>query len=100
MRTATAALLLSFAAASPAMAALSGYWQSSKEIHAILGSNDVADALRQQPVVSIVDIGDGYRLQSRDCVVDVEIDRQEPGQPGALTFRIIVGKASCRNDLQ
>ncbi len=43
----------------PASAALSGYWDSSKVIHAVLGRNVVADELRQQPLSHIRSLGRG-----------------------------------------
>lgn len=80
----------------PARAALSGYWESSKVLHAILGRNEVADALRQQPISSIETTRSGYRLKSRDCTVDVTVERQNTRRPGPGNMKIMVGNGRCR----
>jgi hypothetical protein len=80
---------------STASAALSGYWETSKVLHAILGRNDVADALKQQPIESIMSTGSGYRIKSRDCSVDVRVDRKQASKPGLGGFRIHVGHSRC-----
>ena len=95
MRTVLAPTL-SLVLASPSMAALSGYWESSKEIHAILGSNDLADKLKQQPIMSIVETETGYRVQSRDCTVDVEVIHKMTKGPGPVPFDIRVGRGVCK----
>jgi hypothetical protein len=78
-----------------ASAALSGYWETSKTLHAILGRNGVADALKQQPIESITATETGYRIKSRDCTVDVRVDRKQSSKPGPSGFRIHVGHARC-----
>lgn len=80
---------------STASAAPSGYWETSKTLHAILGRNDVADALRQQPIESITATESGYRIKSRDCSVDVRVDRKESSKPGPNGIRIHVGHSRC-----
>lgn len=90
--TLTAALA---AAATPVSAALSGYWDSAKVIHAILGSAQVADALRQQPVERIERTQDGYRLHSRDCRVDVRVTRTAADRPGPGSFGLGIGRGDC-----
>jgi hypothetical protein len=76
-------------------AALSGYWETSKTLHAILGRNDVADALKQQPIESIIATENGYRIKSRDCSVEVRVDRKQASKPGPGGFRIRVGHGRC-----
>ena len=78
-----------------ASAALSGYWETSKTLHAILGRNDVADALKQQPIESITSTESGYRIKSRDCSVEVRVDRKQSSKPGPGGFRIHVGHTRC-----
>ena len=80
----------------PAHAALSGYWESSKVLHAILGSNDLADALKQQPITSLTSTDEGYRIESQDCSVNVEVTRKEANRPGPGSFEIRIGAALCR----
>lgn len=83
------------AAATPVSAALSGYWDSAKVIHAILGSAQVADALRQQPVERIERTQDGYRLHSRHCRVDVRVTRTAADRPGPGSFGLGIGRGDC-----
>lgn len=94
MKAILAAVIMA-AAASPAAAALSGYWDSSKVIHAILGHDGVADALRQQPIESITRNETGYQIRSRDCRVDVAVDRMAPDGPGAARFSLTIGRGHC-----
>jgi hypothetical protein len=92
-----AAILLGMQVASgPATAALSGYWDSSKVLHALLGQSAVADALKQQPIRSITATESGYRIESRDCVVDVSVKRGKVDRPGPSAFQIQVGHGHCR----
>jgi hypothetical protein len=88
----SAALLLP---SSSAFAALSGYWDSTKIIHAVLGRNEVGDALKQQPIESIVETDSGYRVKSRDCAVDVRVDRRNASKPGPGSFNLHVGHGRC-----
>jgi hypothetical protein len=82
-------------AATPLSAALSGYWDSTKIIHAILGDDRVADALKQQPVDSIVRTEGGYQIESRDCHVDIRVNRIAPGRPGPTRFTLSIGGGQC-----
>ncbi|TKT79182.1 hypothetical protein [Aquamicrobium sp. LC103] len=80
---------------SPASAALAGYYDSARVLHAVLGHDDVADALRQQPIATITQTEDGYRLESRDCAVEVVVHREAGSQPGPGSFRLDVGQGKC-----
>lgn len=80
----------------PAAAALSGYWDSAKILHAILGDNRLADALRQQPVERIEKTADGYAVSSRDCSVQVKVESVAPDRPGPTRHSIRIGKSRCR----
>lgn len=91
----TVVLIAAGTLSQPAQAALSGYWESSKVLHAILGRSDVADALRQQPISSIETIRSGYRLKSRDCVVDVRAEQRNMNRPGPNSVKIVVGQSRC-----
>lgn len=94
-RISACALIGAIAAASPAFAAVSGYWDSSKVLHAILGDSHVADALRQQPVDSITRTEHGYRLTSQACTVDVAVTRTLPDHPGPTRFSLSIGQGRC-----
>lgn len=93
---ATAVTATCLLAASPSFAALSGYWDSSKVIHAILGNAKVADALKQQPIDSVTATTDGYRVASRNCHVDVRVQRTEPSRPAPAQFTLNIGRGQCR----
>ncbi|QRZ13661.1 hypothetical protein JWJ88_19585 [Paracoccus methylovorus] len=94
MKSFAAAAILAITAA-PASAALSGYWDNSKIIHATLGNDMVADALKQQPVESITSTESGYQIQSQDCRVDVQVTRTAPDRPGPTRFSLKIGKGQC-----
>lgn len=89
--------VLALAMGGPAAAAVSGYWQSASELHAILGRNEVADALRQQPVEAATRVGpDIWELRSRDCSLRVTVETEAVSRPGKQPFRLRLGRASCR----
>ncbi|NGM46318.1 hypothetical protein G5B31_12305 [Rhodobacter sp. SGA-6-6] len=83
MKPIFAAALLALAAA-PATAALSGFYDSAEQIGTILGSSEVADALRQAPVDKLEYEGstaDGlleWEIESRDCELSVYLRAAEP----------------------
>ncbi|WP_156933622.1 hypothetical protein [Paracoccus sp. J39] len=82
--------------AMPASAALSGYWDSSKILHAILGDNRLADALKQQPIERIEKTAEGYEVSSRDCAVQVKVTSIAPDHPGPTRHTISIGKGRCQ----
>jgi hypothetical protein len=102
-----AAIHLSAAAAvamllgvSSAAAALSPYYQSAREIEAIVGDQRVADAFKYvEPILSITTAGDDvYEVRTERCaltvtVVDVPTDS---GMMGPRQFELQVGKARCQ----
>ncbi len=75
LKNTIALALAATAVAAPAFSAVSGYWSSSKVLHAILGESRVADALRQQPIEAISKTDSGYRVESRDCAREVTGER-------------------------
>ncbi|KFI31542.1 hypothetical protein CDV50_01815 [Haematobacter massiliensis] len=93
-------LFLAFAAAcllgSPAMARMSGFYESAEIIHAILGDNQVADGLRQQPIESIARTRDGYVVQSQNCSVGVVVETRRADRPGRDNFSLRVQRGRCR----
>lgn len=95
MRRLAIPAIIGLAAATPVSAALSGYWDSSKVIHAILGNDRVADALGQQPIESITSIENGYQIASRDCRVEVQVNRIAPDRPGPARFSLQIGPGQC-----
>lgn len=84
------------APAFPAFAALSGYWDSTKILHAILGDNRLADALKQQPIERIEKTANGYEVSGRDCTVQIKVDSVLPDHPGPTHHTISISKGRCR----
>ena len=86
-----------------ARAALPPYWQSAREIEAIVNDPRVHDALKyEEPILSISTTGDDvYVLMTERCTLTVTIidTPPEPGAPmmvGPRQFGIEVGEAICR----
>lgn len=81
-------------AASPAFAALSGYYDSAEKIGTIIASNAVADALRQAPIGAISntgtakDGGDEWTVRTQDCDLVVVLTAQPlpEGMVGKATY--------------
>lgn len=99
MKFAAAFALATLMALSPAQAALSGYYDSVEQIHAILSSGDLADVLRQAPITSIERsdrIGDGlvhWEVESEGCTVPVALRPVLPQGVGKTTYQVqSVGK--------
>jgi hypothetical protein len=80
------------ALASPAAAALSGYYDSAEKIATILSSSAVADAVRQAPVGSISNTGtrkDGaseWQVRTQECDLTVYLIPVLPEGPGKTTY--------------
>lgn len=90
------AITLFAIASRPANAALNGFYDSARVLHAILGEARVADALRQQPIIFIDQIQNGYRLKSEACQVDVTVNRMIAARPGPTPFTLRIGKGKCK----
>ncbi len=88
------------AAASSASAALPPYWQSAKEIAAIVNDQRVHDALKyEEPILSISTTGnDIYELKTKRCSLTVTIvDKPSDSQVmGPRQFDVEVGQADCQ----
>ena len=84
------------AMAVPALAALPPFWQSSREIQAVTGSKEVAEALKQAPIERIERAQGGYRVSSQACSVLVKVIYEKSTMPGPQKFQIQPGKAECR----
>ncbi len=87
------------AAGGAALAALPPYWQSAREIGAIVEDPRVHDALRyEEPILSIVKTGDDvYVLKTARCTLTVMIVDKPDAEPiaGPRQFDIAVGDATC-----
>ena len=94
-----AAILLT---ASAAQAALPPYWQSAREITAILEDGSVHDALKyEEPIISIglqEPLSDDrvYVLKTSRCTLLIGIAYKPSQTAGAAQFDIEVGKADCQ----
>lgn len=93
-----AAVVLGLTAAT-AVAALPPYWQSAREISAIIDDPRVHDALAyEEPIVSITrDAQDVYVLRTARCSVTVTIIDKPDAKPiaGPRQFDLQVGDAQC-----
>ena len=82
--------------ASPAMAMLSGYYDSAEKISAILQSGAVADAVRQAPIGSISNTGtaadgaDEWTVRVQDCDLVVRVIGHAPDGIGKTTYTVEV----------
>lgn len=91
--------LAAILAASPAMAMLSGFYDSGEKIETILASRDVADALRQGPIRAISNVGttpegfDIWQIQTQECDLNVHVigiadDDEAPDSAGMVIYRV------------
>ncbi len=82
-----------------ARAALPPYWQSAREITAIVNDGRVHDALKyEEPILSVgVSAPDTYQLRTERCTLPVRIvDKPaKPGLMGPRQFDLDVGEADC-----
>ena len=83
-----------------AQAALSPYWQSTKEIARIVNDSRVHDALKyEEPIRSIgVSAPDTYEVRTERCTLKVKIvdEPAKPGLVGPRRFGLEVGTATCQ----
>ena len=81
-------------AATPSLAALSGFYDSQEQIQAIFASPDVADALRQMPVEELKSEGehkDGlikWEVEIRECDMDVYLKPTAPAGVAKTTYTV------------
>lgn len=87
------------ATATSAAAALPPYWQSAREISAIVNDARVHDALKyEEPILSIGTTGDDvYELKTPRCTLRItNVDRPAAeGMVGPRQFDLEVGRADC-----
>ena len=99
MRVVPLAAMASVLGAACASAALPPYWQSAREIQAILDDPRVHDALEyQEPILSISTTGDDiYVLTTARCRVTITIIDKPQAEVivGARQFDLEVGEAQC-----
>ncbi len=87
-------------AASQARAALPPYWQSAREIEAILDDQQVHDAFKyEEPILSISTTGnDAYEIRTPRCVLTVTIvdAPTDTKMVGPRQFNLDIGEADCQ----
>jgi hypothetical protein len=88
--------LILMVAAQPALAALSGFYDSAEKIGTILSDDLVADELRQAPVWSVTNSGttkdghDEWLIRTQDCDLTVALVAVPPsdGMVGMTTYTV------------
>lgn len=87
-------LTLALLAAAPANAAVSGFYDSAEQISVILGSNQVADKVRQLPIKDLSFEGQRqngtlkWEVETEHCEVDVFLRAIPPAALGKTTYEI------------
>lgn len=90
--------ILTLLMAKSALAAVSPYYRSVKEIKAILESNDVARQLNPSKISSVTRTETGYLVTAGECTVAVQITYVSPPLPdfpGPGQLELHVGQALC-----
>lgn len=88
--------------ASPAFAALSGFYDSAEKVAAIFASEQVGNALRQAPIQAIENTGtradgaDEWLVKTQDCTLKLYLEGEAPiaGMVGKTTYKV-VGLGPC-----
>lgn len=81
-------------AATPAQAALSGFYDSAEQLTTIFASSDIADAVRQAPIGAITNTGtrkDGaneWTIRVQACDLVVYLIPTPPKGPGKTTYTV------------
>lgn len=97
-----AAIAVLIVGTSPALALMSPYYESATVLERILSDGGVADALKQQSVVSVVLTSENvWELKSQECTVSVTVEfvqaaADNPAMGGGPNFDITVGAGSCQ----
>ncbi|GEM_PF-3553469 len=82
--------------ATPASAAVSGYYDAGEQIQTITQNAEVGNALRQLPFdsITVVSRGDNgkvsWRIQNSECAATVELEQIRPsgGMVGKTTYQV------------
>lgn len=96
IKTAAITSILIFSLPLPASAALSGFYDSGKQISTILTSDAVGDALRQAPIGSVSNTGtreDGaheWEVRTQECDLKVYLVPHAPAGVGKTTYTVDV----------
>ena len=89
-------------ASGPAFALMSPYYESATVLERILSDGGVADALKQQSVLSVVQTSENnWEIKSQECSVSVTVEfvqaaADNPAMGGGPNFDIKVGAGSCQ----
>lgn len=96
------AAVAAFACVVPASAAMSPYYETATILQRVLGDGNLADALRQQSVTSVVLTGENtWEVKSQECTATVTVEfvaapANEPAMGGGPNFDVKVGASSCQ----
>lgn len=86
--------------ASPAAAALSGWYDSAEKMAVILADAAIADQHRQMPLRGIENIGtnkdgaDLWQVESQECRMQVALRAVPPKAVGKTTYEV-AGRSAC-----
>ena len=89
-------------ASGPALALMSPYYESATVLERILSDGGVADALKQQSVLSVVQTSENnWEIKNQECSVSVTVEfvqaaADNPAMGGGPNFDIKVGAGSCQ----
>ena len=81
-----------------ASAALPPFWQSAREISAIVNDQKVHDALTyEEPILSVTVTGDNsYELKTPRCTLSIAVVYKPTKMVGPGEFDLEVGEAQCQ----
>lgn len=102
MKAMVALAVLGLLGASPAVAAVSGFYDSADQINTILHNGEVADAIRQAPIIEVSrspkKSADGFvrwNLRTEGCSVEVALVALPPRGVGKTRYEVRnVGKCN------
>ena len=95
-RLPTAAILF-FSGVTAASAALPPFWQSAREISALVNDQTGHDALKyEEPILSVAVTGDdSYELRTPRCTLEITVVYKPTKMVGSGEFDLQVGETRC-----
>ncbi|UPA25949.1 hypothetical protein [Shinella oryzae] len=100
------ALLITLGLSVPASAALSGFYDASEQVQAVVGSDKVSFAMGGRPFDTLEQVrtrDNGqieWRVQNSECYVIVTLTPVPPAGPGKTTYEVANVSACEGSDLE